>query len=1345
MKIAGWKIFRILVVVVISGILAILLFLMTPPGNYLIMKIAQHQLTRWLEAPIAMESLRTNLFTQIQINNFALHDSSDSQPPILTFARLKIRYNLFQLFAARLSIHELLIDRPKLMIVRDAGGRFHLPTRLLATDRDATSPTPTDRTGFQFELQKLTIQNLELAFHDIADSVTIQLSGVNGSVHASNSSDHLAGSLTAKGGSIWWKNLQQNLHQLNLSFQLQNNDLTLTDFHLATDDLVAQVSGTYSLAEDRLANTRLAIDLQLRALNQLTATTQDSASAGNLAIRASLAGPLDRPAGILTAQLLRGRIQHVPIDIFRATFALAERRLQLDSLLLAAWSAKLVGAGEILIKDSALEYQLRLALKDLQIQKLLQYIYDQDSTSLSGTITGTLSLNGRNLDWQQLRAAAELSLSQLSLDDQPVEKMQADLRLDRGELQFHLYQNGSAIRLVGNIQDSLIAGRVAGQLASITAIANLVNVPQATGKLSFAGQFAGTINSPEALLNFQLQEGSYFGVPIDSLKGGLYLQNQELSLSNLTGQGYLHDFRQLARYLKIDSLAGTGSYYITAHGALDELQATIGICWTSGQIATIRFDSLKCELKTQGPQLVIEQFDLKQPQQLLQLSGHIDWQERLATELAVAAFELDSAQKIIASQGRLDLHASFDEQSINGSLRTDGLALQPVIRLFHLPTDIRGLLKTELAFRGNLSAPKLYGNLEVIDGVLNSTTGSTIDSLKLKLQFQDQRIEIQQLAGKIGSVGFTGAGAAEIEDVKNFTVTLSCRAPQLGAMQFASTVRAGEILAGQLRLDRLDLSKLALISPTHARLNGWLNLEIALAGRIEAPEMAIKLTSDQISIEQTTIDSLHIFGRYDQQVISFQESGFKIGTGRIYLAGTLPIQLATDDQLPVGLDSLRLVTSADNLDISWLKPLLPSLATLSGKASFNLTMMGSLRQPKLNGTLRLQQMSLSLPTIAPAISNLNAELQCQDNQIRIHHFAGEMGSGTFYLSGGLTIDELELTNANLSLLLNQINLRSSNIFVLGIERGELHLTQANQQFRLAGQVRLAETKYIQDFRPRVRDFLTHVPNRSAAYRNQFFNQLALDVIIQGQENVWIENNLAKIQLSANLNLAGTLNQPNIAGRILVHKGYVLYLDRKFKIIQGVMDFNDPHRINPLIQLTAICSITDYQTAVERRYEITLKLSGTLDKPSFELSASPPLDNADIVALLTVGRTRRDLFPTAVNGPRESLQDVMFSRFKEITSQRLAGMTEQKLSETLALENVSIEGNLFQIDKSWGPRLTATKQLSDRINITYSTVIGQTNDQQIRLGYQLYRFISVVGNTGQRGQSGLDLKFNFKFY
>lgn len=1345
----GWKIIKLLVLVLVLGTMVTVLLLMTPPGNYLLMKIAQQQLSHWLGYPISMERLRTNLISHIQINNFALHDSSDHHAPILTCARFEIRYNLLPLLATKVAIRELRIDRPRLVILRDAAGHVHLPARLLAANPDSTSPRPTDREGFRFDLRKLIIQNLEVAAHDFSKSVTIELLGVNWNLHANNSYGDLTGTLSATGGSFSWSNLRQDLRRLNLSFRLHQGDLTLTDFLLATDDLTAQASGTYSLDQNRLANTHLAIALQLAALNRIgkqALPMPDAGYAGILMLAGHFDGRLDRPEGIITARLVNGKIQQVPIENFYTTIRLKEQRWQVDSLLLAALSGKITAAGEMLLHHGEVNYRLHLTVQHFQIQELLHQIYHPNSSSLRGAIAGELSLQGSSDDWQQLQAHAELKLLQLSLDDHPLDKMQANFHLDHGELRFSLNQNGSAIRFLGRVQDSLVAGSVTGQLESITALATLANVPQVQGKLSFAGQLAGALTAPEARLNFQLWEGSYFGVPIDSLNGGLSYQNQTLILSNLTARGCIQDFRELKRYLDIDSLAGTGSYTIVADGPLDDLHASIYVNWNNGRIATIRFDSLQVQLQNLGSKLVIDRFDLKQHQQRLQLSGQLDWRQRLATELTLQVLELDTTQQIIANGGRMELRATVDHQFVSAALYTDSLALGPMMQFLNLSTDLHGTLKTDLTFRGHLNAPKLYGELKVIDGTINLAAAARIEALQLTLLFQERDFEIRSLVGKIGSLGFTAAGKGVIENEQNFDLTLSCHAPQIGELQLTTTVEQGRIQVGQLRLDRLDLSQLALIAPrTAPRINGRLNLAIDLAGRITAPQMTVNMTSDHVTIEQTTIDSLCISGRYDQQMISFQESGFKIGTGRIHLAGTLPIQLTADNQPQVALDSLKLVTYADDLDIGWLKSLFPSFIGLTGKASFELAMTGSVHQPTFNGSLRLNQGGLNWPDITPAIGNLSADLRCQDNRILIHRFAGELGRGTFYLTGGLDIDRLQPTNIHLSLLLHQINLKSPSLFSLGIERGELHLTSTDHQFRLQGQMQLAETKYIQDVRPRVRDFLTRVPYRSAEPRNQFFDQLVLDVIIQGQENVWIDNNLAKIQLSANLNLSGTANQPNLAGRIMVHKGYVLYLDRKFKITQGVIDFNDPERINPLIQLTATCSLTDYQTGPEKRYEIMLKLTGSLDKPNVELSASPALDRADIIALLTVGRTRRDLFPTAVNSQRESLQEVMFSRFKEITSQRLAGITEQKLSETLALDNIAIEGNLFQMDKSWGPRITATKQLSNRINLTYSTVIGQTNDQQIRLGYQLYKFISVVGNTGQRGQSGLDLKFNFKFY
>ncbi len=658
---------------------------------------------------------------------------------------------------------------------------------------------------------------------------------------------------------------------------------------------------------------------------------------------------------------------------------------------------------------------------------------------------------------------------------------------------------------------------------------------------------------------------------------------------------------------------------------------------------------------------------------------------------------------------------------------------------------IDGKLSARLNFRGTLEEPLVQGELKIDNGQLITPYFSEIDSIYVNTFFFDEKIQLKQLNGKINKYHFTFEGEGYYATKERYEATLVGSFSQIGQIKIAGTSHTDHKIFGQLRIDNLNLNNLVRVTPINTQLQGLVNVSVDVSGTQDSPLVLLNINSDQIGIEKVTLDSLKISTHYDKNILNIRESGFKVNNGQILFKGSIPINFPQRDSSSFILTNINLESYANDLDIAWLRPLIPGVVNLQGKVHYDMKITGSLEDPVINGSFNLKDGVVKLKNIIPEISAMNAVIDFDRNKITIDKIAGKLEPGSFNLNGQTRLNGRMFADTKFALNLDKMKMSSPKIFSVNIETGEVGLSQIEDRFTLKGNIQLTEAKYIQDYKPQISRILTQIPNRPQADKNELLNKVLLDVIIQSQENIWVENNLAKLQMTSNLNLFGTIAQPNISGRVVINKGYVLYLDRKFKITNGLIDFTDPHRINPFIDITAICTVTDYQSVKEQKYTITLKLSGLLEKPDFMLVSEPQLDKADIIAILTVGRTRESLFPQSESAQGYSFQQIMLDRFKEITSQRIAGITEQKLSRTLSLENISIEGNLFQLDKSWGPRVTATKQLSDRVNITYSTVVGHANEQQIKLGYQLYKYLSIVGNTGQRGQSGLDLKFQFKFY
>jgi autotransporter translocation and assembly factor TamB len=160
--------------------------------------------------------------------------------------------------------------------------------------------------------------------------------------------------------------------------------------------------------------------------------------------------------------------------------------------------------------------------------------------------------------------------------------------------------------------------------------------------------------------------------------------------------------------------------------------------------------------------------------------------------------------------------------------------------------------------------------------------------------------------------------------------------------------------------------------------------------------------------------------------------------------------------------------------------------------------------------------------------------------------------------------------------------------------------------------------------------------------------------------------------------------------------------------------------------------------------VWLKIKGPLDEAIVELTSDPPLERSDIIALLTVGATQDQIMGRYENGKAMTLSSILRERASELSGQQISGYVTKKMGGLLGLDEMTIEGNLFRFGKTWGPQLLASKKLNNRMEISYTATAGDANEQNIRLDYKLSDHLSLEGETDQKGQSWLDLKYQLKF-
>jgi translocation and assembly module TamB len=241
----------------------------------------------------------------------------------------------------------------------------------------------------------------------------------------------------------------------------------------------------------------------------------------------------------------------------------------------------------------------------------------------------------------------------------------------------------------------------------------------------------------------------------------------------------------------------------------------------------------------------------------------------------------------------------------------------------------------------------------------------------------------------------------------------------------------------------------------------------------------------------------------------------------------------------------------------------------------------------------------------------------------------------------------------------------------------------------------------------------------------------MNIRVSGGENILIDNNMARtpVRISGDMILRGTVTGPILFGRLESNEGYVYFRNNEFKIIFASVDFADPNRIKPVVNLTAEITV--------KGYNIKLVLEGQMDHFNLSLSSDPHLEESDILALLTVGQVGKQL--KGLEGGIGAGEATSF-----ITG-KVQDVIEERLRSITGLDRFQVEPYVSNKTGTVGPQVTVSKRLiGDKLFVTYSNPIGSTEEQIIKLEYLLEKNVSLVGVRDEKGSLGGDIKFRFEF-
>jgi len=248
-----------------------------------------------------------------------------------------------------------------------------------------------------------------------------------------------------------------------------------------------------------------------------------------------------------------------------------------------------------------------------------------------------------------------------------------------------------------------------------------------------------------------------------------------------------------------------------------------------------------------------------------------------------------------------------------------------------------------------------------------------------------------------------------------------------------------------------------------------------------------------------------------------------------------------------------------------------------------------------------------------------------------------------------------------------------------------------------------------------------------------------------------------VEARVDIDLKGTVAQPAITGHIEASGGTLTFQGNRYTITRGNIDFVDPLRIRPVIDIQAESQI--------RNYTVILSVTGTGDKPKLAMRSNPPLPELEIVSLISGGQTREEIAnqqlamqrPLAGQSqPGQPGQPAPSSNLNVPSSERvfqsgaasiLFDMLQQRVGNRLGLlsgSKVRIEP--FQVGAAQtgpGTRITLSQQVTPDLSVTYSQDLSSNREQVVTIEYFVSRNTSVVATRDELGNLGLDVRHRIR--
>jgi translocation and assembly module TamB len=1224
--------------------------------------------------------------------------------PLLQADRLTVGLNAGALLSRKLQLSELWLEHPVVNVVVNRSGQSNIPVPPPSQSKGTT-------TVWELAVQHSVLSRGEIYYNDKKTPLDADLRDLKSEIRFDPASTSYSGFLSYDNGRLQWANYSSLPHSLTAQFSANPKGLSLSALQVRTGS--SQIALRGEIADYSNPKVDAAYEMRIQA-EDFASFTPGVKSSGDVEINGRF-----RYANVPHQPLLRSIAVDGKVTSGSLQAATADGRLDIQNLKAAYDMAD----GDLDVREVVADAAGGHVMGNVSVHHL-------DSTP-EGKFHGTL----QHLSVQSARQASRW----------PQFRRMPVTGTVEAKLDGYWKKNISQIHLVGDIGARAMVWGDSGDNNEATPVDGDVHVSY-DGEHNTLALHQSTVRIPSSSATLDGQLGGHSNLRIHAVSGDL----QRL-------MDLVSSVRELSSESAGNPIAASGEAVLDAvvSGTMKEPRFSGQLTASNLEVEGSKWKTAKATFEAGPSEFKIQQGSLVSARQgNVSVNGQVGlqrWSFRPESPVQASASVRDMPVADL-------LHLANLQYPVTGTLSGDivlqGSEVEPAghgtVRIANGSAYNQPIQSFNVRFQGANGSVNGTANVASPAGGVDATLAYTPSTKAYQVDVHTAGIALQKLQAvqaknlpMAGTLTISGSGKGTIDDPQ-LAMTLEIPSLQvrqtavqemkaqinvqdhranltLGSSVTQASVRAQASveLTGDYNAEAsLDTSKIAIDpflavyvpsvpegfhgeTELHATLKGPLKDKSKLEAHLTVPTLNASYQGMQLSNDGP------IRADYANSAVVLEPADIRGTDTSLNIGGRVPIPAAA-----------MTVNAKGNINLALLGMFSSDLKS-SGEINLNVQGSGTVQNPDVHGTIEIKNAALSSPDMPVGLSKVNGTINVTQDRLQIASLSGQMGGGEISAGGSIAFRPslefgVSLEGKSIRLLYPQgvRTVLNSNLTFTG------NLNAAS----LTGRALVDSLNFTPDFD--LATFATQFNGISIPSTGESFaDRIKLAIALQSTQSLSARSSQVSLEGMANLQVGGTASDPVITGRVDLTSGELFFMSNRYELQRGIITFDSPNQTHPVLNVQATSTI--------EQYNLTLTVTGPIERLATNYSSDPALPTADVISLIYRGETEEQA--AAAGTSTDSL-----------LAGQAAGQFTSGLSKLAGISSLQIDPAIGGNSSDPSTRIALQQRVTKNFLFTFSTDVSQPEAEIVEGEYEINKRWSVSVTRDEVGGISVDGRYHTRF-